>query len=90
MARLQQLYKEKIIPTLVNEFKYRNLMQVPRLEKIVVSMGVGRAVEDKKFFDGATQDLTQITGLPWLTSRVAVWIAAQVHLLFAAFVLAVP
>jgi len=62
MARLQQLYKEKIAPTLVNEFKYRNLMQVPRLEKIVVSMGIGRAVQDKKFFDGATRDLTQIAG----------------------------
>ena len=62
MARLQDIYREQIIPTLMSEFKYRNKMQVPRLEKIVVSMGVGRAALDKKLMDGALRDLTQITG----------------------------
>ena len=62
MARLQDLYKEKIIPVLINEFKYRNRMQVPRLQKIVVSMGLGKAITDKKYLEAANQELTQITG----------------------------
>ena len=62
MVRLEELYKEKIVPTLVNEFEYRNCMQVPKLEKIVVSMGVGRAIQDKKIIEGAERDMTVITG----------------------------
>ena len=62
MARLEQVYKEKIVPTLVNEFKYGNRMQVPKLDKVVVSMGVGRALQDKKLLEGALRDITQITG----------------------------
>ena len=62
MARLEQLYKEKVVPTLVNEFKYGNRMQVPKLDKVVVSMGVGRALQDKKLLEGALRDITQITG----------------------------
>lgn len=62
MARLEQVYSEKVIPTLVNEFKYGNRMQVPKLEKIVVSMGVGRASVDKKLIEGALRDMTTITG----------------------------
>jgi large subunit ribosomal protein L5 len=62
MARLRKLYQEKIVPTLMSEFKYRNPMQVPGLTKIVVSMGVGRAALDKKLMENALRDLTQITG----------------------------
>lgn len=62
MVRLEELYKEKIVPTLVNEFKYGNPMQVPKLQKIVVSMGVGRAIQDKKLIEGAERDMTVITG----------------------------
>jgi len=62
MARLQEIYKQKAVPSLVTEFKYRNKMQVPKLEKIVVSMGVGRACLDRKFLEGAVRDITQITG----------------------------
>ncbi len=62
MARLLDLYKAKIIDSLQSEFGYRNLMQVPKLEKIIVSMGVGQAARDKKLIEGPVADLTQITG----------------------------
>jgi large subunit ribosomal protein L5 len=62
MARLLDLYKGKIIDTLKSEFGYRNPMQVPKLEKIIVSMGVGDAAKDKKLIGGAEADLTQIAG----------------------------
>ncbi|MBN1845096.1 MAG: 50S ribosomal protein L5 [Sedimentisphaerales bacterium] len=62
MARLLDLYKGKIINSLKSEFGYRNPMQVPRLRKIVVSMGVGQAAREKKLLEGAAADLAQITG----------------------------
>lgn len=62
MARLRDLYRSKIVPELKKEFGYKNPMAVPYLEKIVVSMGVGRALEDKKYMESAKQDLTMITG----------------------------
>jgi large subunit ribosomal protein L5 len=62
MARLEKLYKEKIVPTLVNDFKYSNKMQVPKLQKIIVSMGVGRATLEKKRLEHAVRDLTALTG----------------------------
>jgi len=62
MARLENLDKEKIVPTLVNEFKYSNPMQVPKLEKIVISMGLGKAIQEKKRLEAAVKDLTQIAG----------------------------
>ena len=62
MARLKDLYKSKIVPELTKEFSYKNPMAVPRMEKVVVSMGVGRAVQDKKFLELAKKDLMMITG----------------------------
>jgi large subunit ribosomal protein L5 len=62
MARLKDLYKSKVAAELTKEFGYKNLMAVPRLEKIVVSMGLGKAVADRKFLDLAQKDLTMITG----------------------------
>ncbi len=59
---LYRLYKEKVIPQLMAELGYKNVMQVPRLEKIVVSRGVGAAVSDKKLLEQAIQDLALITG----------------------------
>ena len=61
-ARLHTTYKEKIAPVLMNEFKYKNRMQVPRLEKIVLSMGLGRALQDKKLMETALEVLEAITG----------------------------
>ena len=62
MARLRDLYKSKVVPELIKEFGYKNPMAVPKMEKIVVSMGVGRATQDKKFLELAKSDLTMITG----------------------------
>lgn len=62
MVRLRELYKSKVVPELVKEFKYKNPMAVPKMEKIVVAMGVGRATQDKKFLEFAKKDLTMITG----------------------------
>jgi large subunit ribosomal protein L5 len=60
--RLEKEYKERVIDTLMKEFGYKNVMQVPKLEKIVVSRGVGAAVSDKKLVDYAVDELTTITG----------------------------
>jgi len=62
MARLKDLYKSQIVPELAKEFNYRNAMAVPRMEKIIVSMGVGKATQDKKYMELAKKDLTMITG----------------------------
>jgi large subunit ribosomal protein L5 len=62
MARLKDLYKSKIVPELIRQFDYKNPMAVPRIEKIIVSMGVGRATQDKKFLELAKKDLMMIAG----------------------------
>ncbi len=60
--RLKKVYKETIAPELFKEMGYTSTMQIPKLEKIVVSMGVGEALTNKKLLDAAVTDLTQITG----------------------------
>jgi large subunit ribosomal protein L5 len=60
--RLQQFYRQQVIPKLRSDLKIGNVMQVPRIEKITVNMGVGEAVADKKVMDAAVADLTRITG----------------------------
>lgn len=60
--RLKQKYRDEIVPALVKEFGYGNVMQVPRIEKIVVNTGVGEAARDSKIIEGAINDLTLITG----------------------------
>ena len=62
MTRLYERYQQVVKPALMQEFGYQNPMQVPRLEKIVVNMGVGEAVQDSKKADAAASDLTAITG----------------------------
>ncbi|MDV7140297.1 50S ribosomal protein L5 [Maribacter sp. TH_r10] len=62
VARLKKEYSERIVDALKEEFGYKNVMQVPKLEKIVVSRGVGAAVADKKLIDHAVDELTMITG----------------------------
>jgi large subunit ribosomal protein L5 len=62
MARLRERYREEVIPTLREKFGYENVMQVPRLEKIVVNMGVGEAAQNSRALDGAMDDLARITG----------------------------
>ena len=62
MARLQQHYREKVVKELTEKFGYTSTMQVPRLTKITLNMGVGEAVADKKVLDNAVADLTKIAG----------------------------
>jgi large subunit ribosomal protein L5 len=61
-ARLKERYRGEIVPALVQKFEYGNVHQVPRLEKIVLNMGVGSAVQDQKLLDAAVGDLTIISG----------------------------
>ncbi len=61
-ARLQSQYREKIVPELMKKFGYKTVMQVPRLTKITLNMGIGEAVNDKKNIDTAVADLTKIAG----------------------------
>jgi large subunit ribosomal protein L5 len=60
--RLKQKFREEITPALMKRFNYRSPMQVPRVEKVVINMGVGEAVQNPKVLDGAMQDLALITG----------------------------
>jgi large subunit ribosomal protein L5 len=62
MARLQQIYREKIVPELVKKFSYTSAMQVPRVTKITLNMGLSEAVSDKKVIEHAVGDLTKIAG----------------------------
>ena len=62
MARLKEHYNEKVVPQLLEQFGYGSAMQVPRLEKITLNMGVGEAVGDKKVMDRAVGDMTAIAG----------------------------
>ncbi len=62
MSRLQTYYKETVVPELLKQFQYENVMQVPRITKITLNMGVGEAVGDKKVMDRAVGDMTAITG----------------------------
>ena len=62
MARLKDIYNETIKPQLFEKFKYDSIMEVPRLEKIVLNMGVGEAVQDPKALESAVEDLTIISG----------------------------
>jgi len=61
-ARLQQIYREKIVPELMKQFGYKSIMEVPRLTKITLNMGVSEAVSDKKVMEHAVDDLTKIAG----------------------------
>jgi large subunit ribosomal protein L5 len=62
IPRLKQEYKDKVVSALTEEFGYKNVMQVPKLKKIVISKGVGAAVSDKKLIDHAIDELTMISG----------------------------
>ncbi|MEI6543546.1 MAG: 50S ribosomal protein L5 [Methylococcales bacterium] len=62
MARLETVYKEKILPALVEQFAYKSIMQAPRITKITLNMGVGGAVADKKVLQSALSDLEKISG----------------------------
>ncbi|GAM10953.1 50S ribosomal protein L5 [Geobacter sp. OR-1] len=62
MARLKELYDKEIIPKLMTEMKYKSVMEVPKLEKIVINMGLGEAIQNVKILDSAVDELAQISG----------------------------
>ena len=69
MNRLQEKYNNSVKAELVNKFNYSSTMQIPRLEKIVVNMGVGDSIANSKLLDAAVEDLTQITGQKPLVTK---------------------
>jgi large subunit ribosomal protein L5 len=77
MARLKEIYKKEVVPALIKQFGYKSTMQVPRLTKIVLNMGVGEAVADKKILENAVGDMTKLSGQkPVITKAkksIAVW-----------------
>jgi large subunit ribosomal protein L5 len=62
MARLTERYNKEIVPQLIKDFDYKNIMQVPKLEKIVVNMGLGEAIQNVKIIDSAVEEMAIITG----------------------------
>ncbi len=69
MSRLKDRYREEIAPALMEEFDYRNVMEVPSLQKIVVNVGLGEALQDVKVLDAAARDITTITGQKPIITR---------------------
>jgi len=69
MARLQEFYKETVVPALIKQFGYKSVMEVPRIEKITVNMGVGEAAQNAKVLDAAVDDLTRIAGQKPVVTR---------------------
>ena len=76
MARLKELYRKDIVPALTKEFGYKSTMEVPRLTKIVLNMGVGEAVADKKILDNAVGDMTKLSGQKPVITKAKKSIAA--------------
>ncbi|MBI5598519.1 MAG: 50S ribosomal protein L5 [Deltaproteobacteria bacterium] len=68
-ARLKDYYRKEVVPAMMKEFSYTNVMQVPRVEKVVVNMGLGEATKDIKVIDAAAKDLSMITGQKPLVTR---------------------
>ena len=69
MSRLQETYKNEIVPAMINKFGYKNVMQVPKLEKIVINMGVGEAKENANILEAAIRDLEIIAGQKAVTTK---------------------
>ncbi len=69
MARLKDRYKAEVVPAMMKQFGYDNIMEVPRIERVVVNMGVGAAVQDPKQLDAAVQDLALLSGQKPIVTR---------------------
>ena len=76
MARLKEKYREEVVPELMKEFGYANVMQAPKLEKIVVNVGLGEAISNAKALESAVADITAITGQRPVVTRAKKSIAA--------------
>lgn len=68
-ARLKQIYDERVVPTMMEDFKYGNIMEVPKIEKIVVNIGMGEALQNAKALEAAAADLATITGQKPVVTR---------------------
>lgn len=62
MARLKAIYNDNVVPAMMEKFQYKSIMQVPKIEKIILNMGVGEAKENSKFLDNAMEEMTLIAG----------------------------
>ena len=69
MVRLQEKYEKEVVPAMIEKFGYKNIMEVPKLEKIVINMGVGEARENQKVLESAVADLTLISGQKPILTR---------------------
>ncbi len=76
MNRLEKIYKEDIVPKLMQRFGYKNIMQVPRLSKITLNMGLGEAVGNKKVLENAVADMTKIGGQKPVVTKARVSVAS--------------
>ncbi|MCR4443120.1 MAG: 50S ribosomal protein L5 [Peptococcaceae bacterium] len=76
MARLKEKYQKEVAPAMMQKFNYKNVMEVPKLEKVVVNIGLGEAVQNPKAIDGAVADLKAITGQKPVVTRAKKSIAA--------------
>jgi large subunit ribosomal protein L5 len=75
-TRLETIYKETVVPQLMEQFGYENIMQVPRISKITLNMGVGEAVGNKKILENAVADMTKIAGQKPITTNARVSVAS--------------
>lgn len=69
MARLKELYRQEIVPKLMEKFGYKNVMEVPKIDRVVLNIGVGEAIQNPKALDGAVSDLTAISGQKPVVTR---------------------
>lgn len=76
MARMQEIYQSEIIPKLQEKFRYKSPMQIPKMKKIILNMGLGEAIQNIKILDSATQELAQIAGQKPVITRARQSIAA--------------
>ena len=69
MARLKDMYKEEVAPALMKKFEYKSVMQIPKIEKVVINVGCGEAKDNPKMIDAISSDIAQITGQKPITCR---------------------
>src|SRR5690554_4489643 len=76
MTRLEKIYKEQVVPKLIERFGYKNPMQVPRITKITLNMGVGEAVGNKKVLENAVEEMAKVSGQKPVTTKPRVSVAS--------------
>lgn len=69
MARLQDVYRSDVVPALMNQFQYKNVMQVPKIDKVIINLGLGEATQNSKVIDAAVEDILKIAGQKPVVTR---------------------